>query len=328
MGGGSILVSMTESGNNVSEAGRLAREVWGRAGPVTGSPAEKYLAHRGIGAIEVARYQAQAVIYEGSRQLTLPALILPIEDDTGLIALQRIFLQASTGEISRKVPGGKRIFDKLRGGAIRLGAAPGDTLHLAREFEDAASVMVLHNLDHCWAVCAHARYGLIDIPASVRSITIWTRQETQEAEAIAQARTALTSNDRTLDIRPPLQGQCWNDVLLQQAPQIARQTTKPQRAARAAPSSPESKRKAATTTPANCADGNREAFTIETSGGTLWAHLYHDTGRLRLWWPPNEDLYELLKPILKGRAQWHREHKAWYASDEHAAVLIEELEQA
>src|SRR3546814_15202871 len=56
----------------------LARELWAKALPLPGTPAQLYLESRRIGHSTIGRYDPLAVTYERKKRLRLPALLLPV----------------------------------------------------------------------------------------------------------------------------------------------------------------------------------------------------------------------------------------------------------
>lgn len=188
----------------------LACDTWKNGIFPRGTPAEVYLKSRAIEhAMPFCRYHPFAVTKDGDRKLRLPALLLPVVDCTGIVAIQRIFLTSSGTKANITEP--KKYLGRPAAGAIRYGRIPDSHLNLAEGFEDAVSAADINSLDHCWAAGGIERYGQIEIPASVRSITIWSQHGPEAARAIERGRDWLTASGRRLSVEFPPPGQDWND---------------------------------------------------------------------------------------------------------------------
>ena len=267
-----------------SNLGTLAREIWANARHLPHTPALKYLRLRGINTVSPGRYDPAAVTYECGDKLTLPALILPIEDSRGVTAIQRIFLDRDTGMKTARLDGAKRTLGNPDGGAIRIGAVPDDILHLAEGLEDACSAMLINKLPHCWAACGVERYGQIEIPASVRKVIIWSQHGKEAADAIKRAKLRLTENDRALEIYLPPPGGDWNDLLTGKTlPSVGPEDLRPLQRV------------------------------VETRTGKIWINQNPINGSIRVWWPTNSRVASTAIPILKNASgRWNPSQKAWF----------------
>ena len=191
-----------------------ARRRWQSGEGVRGTIAEHYLEHRGIAEwSSFARYLPSAVTFENEQRLSLPALILPITIAGSVVAIQRIFLDRDTGT-KAAIASPKKILGVAGKGSIRLGDIASGHLNLAEGFEDAASVMKIHNLPNCWAVCGIERYQLVSIPDCIHSITIYSQHGKEAARALETAMPHLSANNRKVEIVMPPPRQDWNDFLM------------------------------------------------------------------------------------------------------------------
>lgn len=275
----------------------LANEIWKNALPLPHTPALKYLRLRGINTVSPGRFDPAAITYEGAKKLSLAALIVPIEDSKGITAIQRIFLDRATGTKTKKLVGAKRTLGNPEGGAIRIGAAPDDILHLAEGLEDASSAMILNALPHCWAACGVERYGQLEIPDRIRKVVIWSQHGKEAANAIERATPHLTANDRQLEIYLPPPGGDWNDLLLGKTTDLD------------VPPAP-----------------SYEREILQTSSGKIWITRLTEKDSIRIWWPKNSPVGELAVPILlDGKARWNPAHKAWYAKASRGSHLLANL---
>lgn len=75
---------------------QLAKNIWDDALPIPGTLAERYLESRAIDPSGLdARFIARAQVGPKGDRKFAPALIAPIEDDRGIVSIQRTFLSAS-----------------------------------------------------------------------------------------------------------------------------------------------------------------------------------------------------------------------------------------
>ena len=78
-------------------SGRI-RSLWREAGPIGDTPAEVYLASRRLaGSYPSLRYHDRVPYGRGENVCFRPALLAAVECDTGVIALERLFLDPRTG---------------------------------------------------------------------------------------------------------------------------------------------------------------------------------------------------------------------------------------
>lgn len=192
----------------------LARNIWDEAHPIEGTLAEKYLRSRAIDPTGLeARFVARAQVGPKSDELYCPAMITPIEDERGLVSIQRTFLSADPiGKADMEEP--KRCLGKIGGGVIRKGGVPTDgVLNLAEGYEDACSVSQLFDIN-CWAVCGIERYALLHIPDSIRLIFVFSQHGSEAAKAVENARGHLQAEGRNLGVILPYAADYdWNDLL-------------------------------------------------------------------------------------------------------------------
>lgn len=196
---------------------RLALDIWDRALPVRGTLAETYLRRRGIENFGPARFDPASVTVEVDRddhrhRLTLPALVLPLYNNDGFRAVQRIFLSPEGGKADLDSP--KKILGRRDGATIRIGERSGTVVNLAEGFEDALSAMALKGLSSCWAVCGVENYRHIDLPDDCRRVKIYSQRGKAARKAIEAAMPHLTANRRMVEVILPPRGGDWNDALV------------------------------------------------------------------------------------------------------------------
>lgn len=191
----------------------LCRQLWEHALPTPGTPAERYLAKRGLPHSTAGRYAPGAITYEAERKLRLPALLLPMTQRGRLVALLRIFLDTD-GRKCTWLNAAKRTLGDPQQSAVHLGTPANDTMNLAEGFEDAESAIVLNELSGCSAVCGVERYRNLYIPDHVRRVRVYSQHGKAARDGLVRARPHLTANGRSLQIILPPPGGDWNDALL------------------------------------------------------------------------------------------------------------------
>lgn len=198
-----------------SDLNKVALAVWRHAELFAGTLAERYLRARAIIPDGItARFDPRCQCGAGAAKAFAPALIVPIEEDAGVVAIHRTFL-APDGRWKADMPEPKRMLGNPGSGAVRWGGIPTDgILRLAEGVEDAASVMNLLGAGHfVWPVLGIERYQAIAIPESVHTVVIYSQHGAEAARAIERATPHLTANGRRLVIKPPPHTGDWNDLL-------------------------------------------------------------------------------------------------------------------
>lgn len=194
---------------------KVALAVWRHAEPFPGTLADRYLRSRAIVPDGiVARYDPRCQCGAGAAKAYAPALIVPIEDDTGVIAIHRTWLSPDgCGKADMAEP--KRMLGNPGTGAVRWGGIPVDgILRLAEGVEDAASVMnMLGAGQSVWPVLGIERYQAVTVPESVHTVVIYSQHGGEAARAIDRATAHLTANGRRLVVKPPPHAGDWNDLL-------------------------------------------------------------------------------------------------------------------
>jgi hypothetical protein len=198
-----------------SDFKKLALSIWRFADPFAGTLADRYLRSRAIIPTGVAaRYDAKCQFGAGEEKAFAPALIVPIEEDSGVVAIHRTFLNADgTGKADIEEP--KRMLGNPGTGAVRWGGIPADgILRLAEGVEDAASVMnLLEPGLFVWPVLGIERYQTISIPESIKQVVIYSQHGAEASRAIKRATPRLTANGRRLLVKKPPHAGDWNDLL-------------------------------------------------------------------------------------------------------------------
>lgn len=193
------------------DMGSLALWLWRSSKPILGTPAEDYLIARGLSApfSDKLRFNAQTVFGSGARKRILPALIAAVENELGIIAVQRTFLDP-TDILRKPILKSKVALGLLGTGAIRLHPTT-DELGLAEGIEDALSANAWFGTP-TWALGGVERLAFVDIPASVRRVIVYGDRGPAAARLFAKSLDHLTANGREVINRVPPRHDDWNDA--------------------------------------------------------------------------------------------------------------------
>jgi hypothetical protein len=198
-----------------------ARRLWHSATAISGSPAEGYLAQRGIlRASDQLRYLERTPLGPRGAVQFLPAMLAAVTTDMGIIAVHRTFLDAPRAKLAGfERP--KRALGSLGCGTVRLAPPVAGRLGLAEGIESALSAMLLFDVP-CWATLGNERFGLVGIPESVRELHLFIDNDRGGELANQRALKAYSAPGRVIQSRAPASiGFDWNDEL---KARLARQT--------------------------------------------------------------------------------------------------------
>lgn len=138
-----------------------------------------------------------------------PALIAAIRDESGLIAIHRIFLDGDAGGLPEAADR-RAGLGAFAGGAVRLGGT-GPRVGLAEGIETALSVSALFGVT-CWATLGTGRFGSIALPSAVEELMLFLDHDEGGRRAETLARRAFADIRISVHV-PPREGDDWNDVL-------------------------------------------------------------------------------------------------------------------
>jgi len=199
-----------------------ARAMWLGARPILGTPAEAYLAGRGIRLAELGRapsalrFDPACWCAEASRPL--PAMLAAIVRDGQHVATHRTYLaQRGAGWTKAALDAPKKVLGRMAGGFIPLArglsgkpisAAPGDdTVALAEGIEDALTV-ALHTPE--WRVLAAVSLGNMGdlvLPEQLADLVLVFDRDGENAQArqarLRAARRFLEAGRSVREVRPP-----------------------------------------------------------------------------------------------------------------------------
>jgi hypothetical protein len=194
-----------------SRARSAAVRIWAESRRIIGTPAESYLAARGLETDSPElRFHPRAPLGRSPAAEFRPAMIAAVRDDTGIVAIQRTFIARDDSGRTPK-PERRCALGRMGSGAVRLGGTA-RILGLAEGIETALSASLLFAIP-CWAVLGAERFGRIALPASVERLVLFLDHDDGGRRAQSLARAAFEKLE--IEVRVPGEpGKDWNDVLL------------------------------------------------------------------------------------------------------------------
>ena len=189
----------------------LAVRLWKASVPVAGTLAEDYMRARGLPPpfSRSLRFNPATILGSGDSKRVMPAMIAAVEDDTGVIAVQRTFLDPDT-VLRKPFPKPKISLGLIGTAAIRLAPAT-DELGLAEGIEDALSAMAWFGTP-TWALGGVERLAFVAIPEKVRRIIVYSDRGPAAERLFKNSRDHLAANGREVICRPPEHHDDWNDA--------------------------------------------------------------------------------------------------------------------
>lgn len=193
------------------DMGALAVRLWKASVPIVGTLAEEYLLARGLSPpySKALRFNPATILGSGPTKRIMPAMIAAAENDMGVVAVQRTFLDPE--DVLRKpIPKPKVSLGLIGTAAIRLAPAT-DELGLAEGIEDALSAIEWFGTP-TWALGGVERLAFVAIPERVRRVIVYADRGRAAERLLEKARDHLTANGRELISRPPEYHDDWNDA--------------------------------------------------------------------------------------------------------------------
>jgi putative DNA primase/helicase len=199
----------------------------------TGTPAEGYLAARGLLLPDGSDLLFHPDLTHWESKAGFPALIGRVRDRDGeTIGLHRTYLaEQANGKIGKAAVAKPRMMlGRVAGGAVRLGArVEGVPLGICEGIETGLAVMTARPDLPVWATLSTSGLEQVALPASVNRIVILADHDGSGAglRAAETAARRLHSEGREVVIAvPPCEGDDFNDLLLREGPEaIARAIT-------------------------------------------------------------------------------------------------------
>lgn len=203
-------VAMPE-GKPKRDMSALAARLWSASVPIAGTLAEDYLHARGLSGPfpRCLRFNPRTVLGSGPTRQTMPAMIAAVENDLGLVAVQRTFLDPD--DVLRKPVIKPKVSLGLLGtAAIRLAPAT-EELGLAEGIEDALSATEWFGTP-TWALGGVERLAFVAIPEKVRRVIVYADRGRAAERLLEKARDHLGADGRELVSRVPEHHEDWNDA--------------------------------------------------------------------------------------------------------------------
>lgn len=193
------------------DMGALAQRLWRSSTPIAGTLAEDYLLARGLAGPfpRELRFNPATILGAGPDRRVMPAMIAAVENDMGLVAVQRTFLDPDN-VLRRPIRKPKVALGLLGTAAVRLAPAT-DELGLAEGIEDALSAMEWFGTP-TWALAGVERLAFVAIPEKVRRVIVYRDRGRAADRLIEKARDHLTANGRELVSHVPDHHEDWNDA--------------------------------------------------------------------------------------------------------------------
>lgn len=187
--------------------------LWGEAWPILGTPAEAYLAARGITTAPAAlRFHPRTPVKLRQRLHIRPALLTAVREHQRVVALQRSFLAVGQNTLALDFPNPRRMLGRPLHGAVML-ARPGRILGLAEGVETALSAMQLLRIP-VWATLGAERFAQIHIPAGVEQLILLPDNDAAGRAACNRALASYASQGLAVVARMPPRGTGdWNDAV-------------------------------------------------------------------------------------------------------------------
>ena len=189
-----------------------ALSLWRRTDPAADTLVETYLRHRGITVDLPAsvRFHHALTHPSGAR---LPAMVALVTHGVQHepVAIHRTFL-ATDGRAKAAVTPQKMMLGPCRGGVVQLATAD-DTVLIGEGLETCLAVRQVTGLP-VWAALSTAGLRTLQLPTTIRAVTVLADGDTAGDQAARAAATRWTREGRTVRIARPPTGLDFNDVLL------------------------------------------------------------------------------------------------------------------
>lgn len=188
------------------ENGEYARSIWHSAAPIIGTPADRYLRHRGLDlnmlpALPSLRFHR---LRYPQREGEHAALIAAVSDPHGkVVAIQRIFLTDDGRKLDVATP--KMSLGPRPGGAIRLGEGQTDLI-VCEGLEDGLSILVDMPDQTVWVAAGANMMKSIVLPDACQTVVIARDNDEAGERAAEDARVAFMATGRTVHVMAPPAG--------------------------------------------------------------------------------------------------------------------------
>ena len=194
-----------------------AQAQWHEARSVAGTPAERYLASRGIvgpmpPTIRFGRVPLWRDKKTGADGRPFPALIAACQDVAGkIVGVQRVYLTEDGQKARMTNP--KYSLGQVRGCAVRLGP-PAREIMLCEGPEDGLTLRQRHPGASVWVSLGTGAMPFVELPSIIKAVTLAGDNNAAGRDAVAAAGEAFTSQGRAVRaVYPGPTFKDWNDEL-------------------------------------------------------------------------------------------------------------------
>ena len=213
-----------EQDNDARSRAAAALRIWSKSRPSPGTPAETYLASRGITIPPPPTLRYHPGLRHRPTGLLLPAMIAAITvwPSHQVVAVHRTFLTAD-GSGKAPVTQAKMMLGPCAGGAVRLVVGGDDELVLAEGLETALSILQATGRP-IWATLSTSGLKSVILPHEVKSITIAADSDEPGLKAAYAAAEKWTKAGRTVRVAvPPEPGTDFNDMAMSETMRTAKE---------------------------------------------------------------------------------------------------------
>jgi hypothetical protein len=200
-----------------ADQAREIEHILSKAVPVAGTPAERYLASRGLPVPDCADLLFHPDLTHWESRRGFPGLVAVVRDSGGnRIALHRTYL-ADDGTAKAPVENPRKMLASVAGGAVRLAEVSDGVVGLAEGIETALSVMTACARLPVWVTLSATNLEQVVLPTEVRRVVLLADHDASGAgsRAAATAAARLHAEGRRVWIAmPPKEGDDFNDLLL------------------------------------------------------------------------------------------------------------------
>lgn len=195
----------------------LARDIWHRAHPVSGTSAQTYLETRGIRGVvpPSLRFGNVPMRWDeatGQAGPSRPALLAAAQDVRGrVVGIQRIFVEPRwSGYPSRPL---RLSLGRIRGSSLRLGPAA-ETIMLTGSVEDGLALLRMFVGATVWCSLGEDNLQNVLFPADVRRVILAGDGDLAGRRAVARAKEAHEGRSLEVDVLFPRAGKDFNEEWL------------------------------------------------------------------------------------------------------------------
>ena len=189
--------------------GEMARRCWAEAGPISGTPAERYLRSRGITGQLPPTLRFHSECWHGPTATKVPAMVAAVSIGRKVVGVHRTYLaEPGTKAFDDKA---KLMLGRCAGGAVRL-AATDEVLMVGEGIETCLAAMQATGRP-TWAALSTAGLLTLDLPDMVRQVIVLADGDEAGEAAARNCAQRWTGEGRRVRIARPPRGLDFNDML-------------------------------------------------------------------------------------------------------------------